>query len=73
MPIYEYDCPSCGRIEVAQRITEAPLRRCNECRRKVRRLISNSSFTLKGSGWYATDYASPAASKPSGSSSPAQP
>lgn len=57
MPIYEYDCPKCGEFEVTQRITEEPLKRCPTCRSKVRKLISNTSFQLKGSGWYLTDYA----------------
>ena len=57
MPIYEYRCEKCGEFEVSQRITEAALQRCPTCKRKVRRLISNTSFQLKGSGWYVTDYA----------------
>lgn len=58
MPIYEYACPNCGVIEVFQGITEKPLKRCPRCqKRKVKKLISESSFHLKGSGWYATDYA----------------
>lgn len=56
MPVYEYDCPKCGVIEVTQRITEDPLKKCPTCRRKVSKLISLSSFSLKGSGWYVTDY-----------------
>jgi putative FmdB family regulatory protein len=57
MPIYEYQCEKCGEFEVTQRITEAPLKKCPTCKRKVRKLISNTSFQLKGSGWYVTDYA----------------
>lgn len=57
MPIYEYACEKCGEFEVSQRITEEPLKKCPTCRRKVRKLISNTSFQLKGSGWYVTDYA----------------
>jgi putative FmdB family regulatory protein len=57
MPIYEYRCEKCGDFETTQRITDAPLQRCPTCRRKVRRLISSTSFQLKGSGWYVTDYA----------------
>ena len=57
MPIYEYECGKCGVFEASQRITDAPLSKCPTCRRKVRRLISNTSFQLKGSGWYVTDYA----------------
>jgi putative FmdB family regulatory protein len=57
MPIYEYRCEQCGDFEEMQRITDPPLARCPKCKRKVRRLISNTSFQLKGSGWYVTDYA----------------
>ena len=57
MPIYEYRCENCGDFEEMQRITDPPLSRCPKCRRKVHRLISNTSFQLKGSGWYLTDYA----------------
>src|SRR5256885_13231729 len=57
MPIYEYQCQKCGTFEVTQRITEKPLGRCPTCKTKVRKLISNTSFQLKGTGWYVTDYA----------------
>ncbi len=56
MPIYEYNCSKCGVFEVTQRITEDPLKKCPACRAKVQKLISNTSFQLKGSGWYVTDY-----------------
>src|SRR5436309_11828978 len=57
MPIYEYGCDQCGTFEVSQRITDKPLRRCPTCKGKVGKLISSTSFQLKGSGWYITDYA----------------
>jgi putative FmdB family regulatory protein len=57
MPIYEYKCRKCGTFEVTQRITEKPLGKCPTCRGKVKKLISNTSFQLKGTGWYITDYA----------------
>jgi len=57
MPIYEYDCQKCGTFEVTQRITEKPLGKCPTCKGKVKKLISNTSFQLKGTGWYVTDYA----------------
>ena len=57
MPIYEYRCEQCGDFEESQRIIDPPLERCPKCRRKVRRLISSTSFQLKGGGWYATGYA----------------
>ena len=57
MPIYEYQCQKCGTFEFTQRITEKPLGRCPTCKGKVKKLISNTSFQLKGTGWYITDYA----------------
>lgn len=70
MPIYEYRCEKCGDFEVTQRITEDPLKKCPTCKRKVHKLISNTSFQLKGSGWYVTDYARAGKDK-SGSKEPA--
>ena len=57
MPIYEYQCEKCGTFEITQRITEKALAKCPTCKSKVKKLISNTSFQLKGSGWYVTDYA----------------
>jgi putative FmdB family regulatory protein len=57
MPIYEYRCAKCGEFEHMQKITDPPLQRCPQCRKKVTKLISSTSFQLKGSGWYVTDYA----------------
>jgi putative FmdB family regulatory protein len=58
MPIYEYQCEECGAIfEEMQKITSLPLTRCTICNSlQVQRLISHTSFILKGSGWYLTDY-----------------
>src|SRR6185436_362694 len=57
MPIYEYQCHKCGIVEVTQRITEKALTKCPSCKSKIKKLISNTSFQLKGNGWYITDYA----------------
>ena len=57
MPIYEYQCDKCGTFEATQRITDNPLSKCPTCKGKVKKLISNTSFQLKGTGWYITDYA----------------
>jgi putative FmdB family regulatory protein len=57
VPIYEYKCAKCGEVfEVFQKITDAPLKKCKFCSGEVEKLISHSSFQLKGSGWYLTDY-----------------
>ena len=59
MPIYEYQCENCSRrFEVMQRMTEPLLATCEKCGGHVRRLISQTSFVLKGGGWYVTDYPS---------------
>ncbi|HEV2801240.1 MAG TPA: zinc ribbon domain-containing protein [Pyrinomonadaceae bacterium] len=58
MPIYEYSCQKCGaRIEVMQKITDKPLKRCKNCGGKLEKEWSPTSFQFKGSGWYVTDYA----------------
>jgi len=58
VPIYEYQCSKCGEVfEAFQKITDEPLTKCKFCQGKVEKLISQSSFQLKGSGWYLTDYA----------------
>ena len=58
LPIYEYQCSNCGEIfEAFQKLSDAPLTECKLCRGRVEKLISQSSFQLKGSGWYLTDYA----------------
>jgi len=60
MPIYEYACDKCKtEFEVEQRITDEPVKSCPHCKsRKIRRLISRTSFVLKGGGWYSDLYAS---------------
>jgi len=58
MPVYEYECIRCGRVEEAiQRFSDKPLSKCRHCSGKLHKLISQSAFHLKGSGWYVTDYA----------------
>ena len=58
MPIYEYECSKCGKTsEAMQRFSDAPLTECSHCHGQLRKLISMSTFHLKGSGWYTTDYA----------------
>ena len=60
MPIYEYECTNCGKqCEVIQKYNDKPLKTCPGCGGHMHKLISHSSFVLKGTGWYVTDYASP--------------
>lgn len=59
MPFYEYECTKCNHhTEVFQKISDKPMTKCKKCNGKMKKLISQSSFHLKGSGWYVTDYAS---------------
>lgn len=57
MPIYEYQCEKCEKVhEIWQKISEDPVSECPDCGGPVERIISPTAFTLKGSGFYATDY-----------------
>ena len=58
MPIYEYQCPNCQNVfeewvKLSEAHGEEP---CPKCGTKSPRLISHTSFVLKGGGWYVTDY-----------------
>jgi putative FmdB family regulatory protein len=56
MPIYEYECPKCGRFDALQKMSAPALETHDVCGSKVKKLISASSFAFKGSGFYITDY-----------------
>ncbi len=57
MPVYEYECLQCDKIiEMQQKISDDKLSSCPECGHDVKKLISRSSFHLKGSGWYSDGY-----------------
>jgi putative FmdB family regulatory protein len=85
MPIYEYQCQKCGEIsEVFLTSGEKQPVRCSVCKGKLQKIISQSGFQFKGTGWYVTDYArkgkkdsstheekSPPASTPAASAAPA--
>jgi putative FmdB family regulatory protein len=58
MPIYEYECSSCGlRHEALQKLSDSPLTDCPGCGRStLRKLVSAAGFRLSGGGWYETDF-----------------
>ena len=56
MPIYEYDCPRCGRFDALQKMSDRPLRTHHACGSRVTKAMSASAFAFKGSGFYVTDY-----------------
>ena len=67
MPIYEYECTKCGRIEEKwQKFSDKPATSCGHCSGKLRKIMSQSTFHLKGTGWYVTDYANKSGSASSG-------
>ena len=71
MPIYEYECQACGHeFEKWQKISDKPIKVCPKCKaRKVEKLISHTSFQLKGGGWGSDLYAS---QKPAGGTTPSE-
>jgi len=58
MPIYEYECRSCGeRFDAMQKLSDPPLTECKFCKGNVRKLLGTPALQFKGTGWYITDYA----------------
>ena len=57
MPLYEYQCAKCGRFELIRKFSDEPVITCPTCGSEVQKLASAPAFHLKGTGWYATDYA----------------
>ena len=71
MPLYEYQCESCGRrFEEMQRVGDPPLETCAECGGKLRKLLSAPAFQFKGSGWYVTDFKGGNKAPPSAAAKP---
>lgn len=60
MPIYEFQCQSCGNeVEVLQKMSDAPLTDCETCGEpSMKKMVSAAAFRLSGSGWYETDFKS---------------
>ena len=58
MPIYEYQCDSCGhQLEALQKMSDSALKECPACHKAdLTKLVSAASFRLSGSGWYETDF-----------------
>jgi putative FmdB family regulatory protein len=68
VPLYEYECPACGRFEVIRKFSDPALSACPTCGRAVQKQFSAPAFQFKGTGWYVTDYA-----RKSGEKSPDSP
>ena len=64
MPIYEYRCEQCGlTVEILQKVGARPGRKCEKCSGRLKKLISRTSFHLKGGGWYTEGYSKQPPSK----------
>ena len=63
MPLYEYQCPDCGRFERMQKFSDPVLTACPTCEKPVEKLLSAPAIQFKGSGWYVTDYAGKSSGK----------
>ena len=67
MPTYGYKCEKCGhQFQVFQKMSDAPVSTCPECRGKVKRLLYPVGVVFKGSGWHITDYRKPEKSEKTG-------
>ncbi|HIJ95357.1 MAG TPA: zinc ribbon domain-containing protein [Desulfuromonadales bacterium] len=71
MPMYEYSCKSCNyHFELRQKFSDPPASSCPECGSEVEKLISSTSFSLKGDGWFKSEYCPKSeAPKPAGCAS----
>jgi len=56
MPIYEYKCENGHVFDVIQKMTDEPLRECQECGAPAARVLSAPAIHFKGSGFHNTDY-----------------
>lgn len=73
MPIYEFKCFNCEKqFEIMLKFNDDFPKICPECGGEIKKLISNTSFILKGTGWYVTDYASPNRKKEEGYEKPSE-
>lgn len=73
MPLYEYQCKSCLRVnEVIQKFSDPDPTECKECGGELERLLSAPAIRFKGSGWYVNDYGKSNGSQASKESSPAK-
>jgi putative FmdB family regulatory protein len=57
LPLYEYQCPKCGRFELIRKFSDETVTKCPTCGSDVQKLLSAPAIQFKGTGWYVTDYA----------------
>jgi putative FmdB family regulatory protein len=56
VPLYEYQCETCGRFEIIRKFSDSALSDCPKCGNGVEKLPSAPAIQFKGTGWYVTDY-----------------
>jgi putative FmdB family regulatory protein len=58
MPIYDFQCTSCGhKGELMRKMSESNTTTCPHCKSETyTKMLSAPSFQLNGTGWYATDF-----------------
>jgi putative FmdB family regulatory protein len=64
VPLYEYQCPKCGRFELIRKFSDEALTKCPTCGSDIQKLLSAPAIQFKGTGWYITDYAKSGKSEP---------
>jgi putative FmdB family regulatory protein len=64
LPLYEYQCPKCGRFELIRKFSDEALTKCPTCGSDIQKLLSAPAIQFKGTGWYITDYAKSGKSEP---------
>ena len=57
LPLYEYQCPKCGRFELIRKFSDETVTKCPTCGSDVQKLLYAPAIQFKGTGWYITDYA----------------
>ena len=72
MPIYDFQCTSCGhKLELLRKISDPSTTTCPNCNQETfSKMLSAPSFQLSGSGWYATDFKDKKPTKSSADASP---
>jgi len=56
MPVYEFECPKCGKMEISLSVKKRNLKKCGKCGSMLKRIYSPSGFVFLGTGFYSTDY-----------------
>jgi len=56
MPVYEFECLKCGKMEISLSVKKRNLKKCRKCGSKLKRIYSPSGLVFNGTGFYVNDY-----------------